>query len=191
MLTSTYRTICTSVFGLSLDELAQFICMLILHLFHFLIDSIRHWSLTLNTYKIYLVSKCLLQSYIGLSPRRFWLPKKFGEVTKVTVVTFSTYTCWLLGLPFQLVTWTKYHFSSALLWQSQGHSDMNTMETNSNTQSQTCSIIWHEKTQKNGDKKLKSKRIESHWFSSKWIFHLLEWEYNCTKVFSKNISILE
>ena len=102
---STYHTICTSVFiryaiGLSLDELAQFICMLIVHLFHFLIDSIRYWSLTLHTYEIYLVSKCLLQSYIGLSPRRFWLLKKLGEVTKVTVVTFSAYVCRWLGLPF-------------------------------------------------------------------------------------------
>ena len=50
------------------------------------------------------MSKCLLQSYIGLSPRRFRLLKKFGEVTKVTLVTLSTYAYRWLRLPFQPVT---------------------------------------------------------------------------------------
>ena len=48
-----------------------------------------------------------LDSRIELSPRRFRLPKKFGEVTKVTVVTFSTCACRWLGLPFQSVTHIK------------------------------------------------------------------------------------
>jgi len=35
------------------------------------------------------VFRVLTKLLLGLSPRRLWLPKKFGEVAKVTVVILS------------------------------------------------------------------------------------------------------